>query len=88
MKGKELSYWPNHAACCFHPLLAICYLNESLRQFLIHSYQLSKQFHPDANASKAEENIETYKKKFQEVSEAYATLGSEKSRWVGRIIQV
>jgi len=41
------------------------------RQF----YQLSKKYHPDMN--REDENA---KRKFQEVSEAYATLGQERSR--------
>lgn len=39
-------------------------------------YKLSKEYHPDVNAT------DDAKSKFQRVSEAYATLGTDSSRYM------
>ncbi|CEH17882.1 related to atpase family protein [Ceraceosorus bombacis] len=49
--------------------------NASTRDIKAQFYRLSKKWHPDVN-----KNDEGAKKKFQEVSEAWTTLGNERSR--------
>ena len=49
-------------------------LNASRAQIKSQFYKLSKEYHPDISST------EDAKAKFQQVSEAYATLGNDKAR--------